>query len=113
MIYTDKIVTNKELQSLIDKHTFTAEQIEDIHQMGLRIFAVGFDVGRMKNFRYKPVVQCDKVTGKPIEQFDSALSASKKTGISQGHISRAIKGDRSYAGGFLWRYLNLSDYGIE
>lgn len=112
MRYTDKIVMNRELQPLIDKHGFTAEQIEDLHLMGLRVFAVGFDMGRLINPKWKPVVQCDKITGKPIEEFESALAASKKTGVSQAHISRAILGVRSYAGGFLWRYLNLGDYGI-
>jgi hypothetical protein len=112
MIFSDKITVNGFLQPLIDSGNYSAEQIEEIRQAGLRIFAVGYDIGRLINPKWKPVIQMDKKYGKTIEEFPSALHASRKTGISQGHISRAIRGERSYAGGYLWRLKNLKDCGI-
>lgn len=42
------------------------------------------------------------------EVYESSLAASLATGISQGNISAACRGDYKTAGGFRWKYLKES-----
>jgi hypothetical protein len=110
MIYTDKIVTNRFIQELLDSRNYTAEQIDEIHNLGLKIFAIGYDIGRTENPTFKPVLQCDKHLGKVIEEHRSILNASKKTGIEVKNISAVVNGKKHTAGGYAWRFKNLNDY---
>lgn len=51
----------------------------------------------------KKVVQLDK-SGRLIKIFDSITEAEKETGIR--HISAVARGQRKYAGGYIWKFLN-------
>lgn len=56
--------------------------------------------GSMKT---KPVVQLNKDTLEPIQEFESAREAMRQTGISYKLISRAIRKNMC-TGGFRWKY---------
>ena len=51
----------------------------------------------------KKVVQLDK-SGHLIKMFNSITEAEKETGIR--HISAVARGQRKYAGGYIWKFLN-------
>ncbi len=57
----------------------------------------------------KRVAQINKKTDEIINIFPSSREASKKTGISQGHISSCCAGKRKTAGGYKWRYADDKD----
>jgi hypothetical protein len=48
--------------------------------------------------RSKPVICCDTIF------FDSAMEASRQTGINKGNISSCLSGKLKTAGGFTWRF---------
>ena len=67
---------------------------------------------RVKNeVRSKPVVMCDKVSGKPITVFDSIKLAAEELGISRATIYNSLSGKNKHksAGGFLWKYADEED----
>ena len=51
----------------------------------------------------KAVLQFDKC-GNYIDEFESASSASKYTGINLGNISQVCMNKRKTAGGYIWKY---------
>lgn len=54
------------------------------------------------NHRSKAVAQIkDGIT---IAIYDSALEATRQTGVNQGNLSACCRGERTSAGGFLWKY---------
>jgi len=50
------------------------------------------------------VLQCDLTTKEPIAEFKSAREACRVTGIAYQNISKVVKGIRTNAGGFYWKY---------
>ncbi len=58
--------------------------------------------------RSKPVIMCDKLSGKPITVFDSITLAAEELGINRGAIYACLssKGKSKSAGGFQWKYAN-------
>lgn len=54
----------------------------------------------------RPVIQCN-IDGTEIKRFKSAVEAERETDISSENIAKACKGKRTYAGGFIWRYLDM------
>lgn len=57
----------------------------------------------------KSVIATSMETGEQME-FPSIYKAARFLGISQGNICMACKGERPYAGGYLWGYKNETDY---
>lgn len=53
----------------------------------------------------RPVIQLTK-EGEPIETFNSAMDASRHTGINQGSISNCCNNKTKTAGGYIWKYKN-------
>ena len=41
--------------------------------------------------------------GKFVARYSSALKAQKATDIAQGNISKVVRGERSHAGGYIWK----------
>lgn len=63
---------------------------------------MGYDnVSSKEVFQYK--------NGVLINTFGSALEAQRKTGISQGQISRVCRGERSHTRGFVFSYHQLDN----
>lgn len=58
---------------------------------------------RLSENKKKPVKQFS-VNGELIKSFQSTVSASSETGISQGNISSCCLGKLKTAGGFIWKY---------
>lgn len=56
----------------------------------------------------KPVLQFDKLNNY-INEYPSILDAEKITKISNGHISKCCKGIRKSAGGFIWKYKQITN----
>jgi group I intron endonuclease len=56
--------------------------------------------------RARPVEQIDISTGKVIATFVSITVASKLTGTNLSKISEVARGNRKFANGFAWRYVN-------
>ena len=57
----------------------------------------------IKKNNAKPVAQYKN--GKLIKRYASALEAERETGTDNGSISKACRGKRPHAGGFVWKYL--------
>lgn len=57
------------------------------------------------NPRRRPVVQCDS-DGNIVNEFASQCQAAIQLGISQGNIGSVLNGNRSTAGGFIFKYKN-------
>lgn len=55
----------------------------------------------------KPVTQCD-LNGNEIKQHESARKASIELSIDASAIGKVCKGKQKTAGGFSWRYLDVS-----
>ena len=65
----------------------------------------GLDRTSGKNSKWnKPVIQ-KNVDNTVVEKFRSIKEASLKTGVDESAITKAAKGKRNSAGGFLWYYL--------
>jgi hypothetical protein len=111
MIFTEKIVSNRFIQELLDSGSYTAEQLNEIHDVCIKVFGVGYDVGRLENPRWKQVLQLDKF-GNVVEEYPSVKNAADKTGIARESIKRVVHGERHKAGGYMWRFKNLTDYGL-
>ena len=61
------------------------------------------------NKKSKKVIQIDKVTGEEIAiYFNSRCAADLINKANNNHIRSVCVGDRKTAGGFIWRYLNVS-----
>ena len=61
--------------------------------------------GRVNNWQSKTVVQVNVYTLEPIVEFNSTVLAEQYTGISRYSIANAARGQRSTAGGFIWKYV--------
>lgn len=59
----------------------------------------------------KPVRQLDK-DGNILNEFESSIVASEKTGVSSAHISQCCQNKKHYntAGGYKWEYVNDNSY---
>ena len=53
----------------------------------------------------KPVVQISKKTGKKLREFSSVTLAARFVGVSNGVLSRCLKGGRKSSGGYYWNYV--------
>lgn len=53
----------------------------------------------------KPIAMIDKITREVIQTFNSAVQASKETGIERSTIQKCAAGSRPSAGGFSWIFL--------
>ena len=62
-----------------------------------------YDIGLKEGSDKRAVIQYD-LNGRFIQEFDSAMRASKVTGILRQHIVRHLSGKRPTAGYFLWKY---------
>jgi group I intron endonuclease len=51
----------------------------------------------------KSLLQFSK-EGKLLREWQSATQVRRETGLSDKHIGSVCKGNRSYAGGFIWKY---------
>lgn len=68
---------------------------------------VKVSIGRMK-----PIVQLTKQY-EFVRSFGSGLEAEQETGISRSHISQSCNHKRKTAGGFVWRFKEEYDSGIQ
>jgi len=59
--------------------------------------------------KVRPVIQYD-IDQKEIKRFGSAIEAEKETDISAENIAKVCRGKRTYAGGFIWKYADVSVY---
>lgn len=54
----------------------------------------------------RPVYQIDKNTNEIVAKFNSIKEAGKALGLkTPSNITTVCKGDRPYAGGFIWQYV--------
>lgn len=60
---------------------------------------------RQAEKKSKPVLQYD-LLGNLIREWPSIMKVERELGISQGNISSCCSGNRSSAGGYLWKYKN-------
>jgi len=51
----------------------------------------------------KPVQMLDKATGEILQEFPSAMEASRQANINRGNISSCCRGELKAAGGFAWQ----------
>ena len=54
--------------------------------------------------RAKKVEMIDRETGEVLQVFNSIAEASREMHISDGNIGSVLRGQRSHAGGYFWRY---------
>ena len=57
---------------------------------------------RRNDYRSKPIMQI--LNNEIINEFPSAMEASRKLGFPQGNISRCCRGKQKTAYGYLWKY---------
>lgn len=55
----------------------------------------------------KPVYQIDRISGEIIKEWESATTAAKELGLSQGYINNVLRGLRNHCGGFCWKYKTI------
>lgn len=63
---------------------------------------------RVADSQSVPIVQIDN--GVVVAEYPSAMAASRITGIHQGTISHACKGEYKSAGGYQWRYKETAEH---
>lgn len=59
-----------------------------------------------KNMPQKKSIYQLSMDGEIIREYPSVQEASRKTGICAGHICDVCKGNREYANGYKWRYVD-------
>lgn len=62
-----------------------------------------FTIGESKDHRKKQVFKYD-LNGNFVAKYKSVADASRSTGLSKTSISRASRGEREQAGGYIWKY---------
>lgn len=67
------------------------------------IYGVGYDAGRHSTTGCKSVLQYD-MEGNYINEFPSALQASKETPANHSGIIKVCKGVKNSSGGYKWKY---------
>ena len=64
---------------------------------------IPMEINRVKD-RIKSIIQYS-MEGKFIASFPSVAEASRNTGFASGSISRAARGERRHANGYVWEYV--------
>jgi hypothetical protein len=73
-------------------------------------YAIGFDHGRKRSKRLRPVIKYSK-DGRRIAAYESVAVAARQNGVSHTQISKAASGIRQTAAGHKWKYADEKDKG--
>lgn len=73
---------------------------EDVSDTRRRMFGRQSSRGR----KPRPVIQTERNTGSVIREWESISQASETLGINLGNIHKCLRGERSHASGYGWRY---------
>ena len=98
----DKAV-QKALDELKTQNSYLPIHENLVRQYLSMMYAIGYDEGRQKRATSHPILQLNKF-GKPIDTFESAAAAERKTSVSATHIIKVCKGRAHTAGKYFWKY---------
>ncbi len=101
-------VAVKILFELIDNEIIKEEDKEIVWMYLLCAYAAGYNKGSKARSNKRAVVKLS-LDGKPIEIFDSAADASRRTKVGIPEISKCARGKAHTAGGFKWKYVKKTD----
>lgn len=81
----------------------TVEQVEKARVLLMRLYAIGFDEGRLQGAHNKKVDQLD-MKGNYIQTFESISVAARSIDRNKSAVAKAAQGKIEYSGGFKWKY---------
>jgi hypothetical protein len=103
-----KNVASKLLLQLIDDNVIVGEAQERVWTYLMYAYAAGYDEGTTARSNKKAIMQLS-LDNTPIQIFESAADASRKTNIQHSDISKCAIGKNHTAGGYKWKYLKGND----
>jgi len=71
-----------------------------------QVYSSGFNSGTKYNTKKKPVLQINK-NGTVLCEYESLADAGRAMKINFRNIQRCIRGDRSTAAGYYWKFKNV------
>lgn len=97
----------KVLECSIEELLIVEQYLIDFYQPEYNICkTAGSCLGRDNTWQAKRVLQYSLVTNDIIGDYESVAKAEISTKISRYSIANAARGQRTQAGGFIWKYTN-------